>query len=100
MEYVLLQYTHELTDAPSLVYSELDSTRRERRRVEFYPGGLCFAYGAERGGEEVLSPTPFPQDLRALNTEDAQARAISPKLFFEVWNQTAELPDGFLGMFF
>ena len=28
------------------------------------------------------------------------AREISPGLFYEIWNQAQERPDGFMGMFF
>lgn len=101
MDYVLITYTHEEDDEPQYVYSELDGHRREVRRVEFYPGGLCFAYGNERGNCEALAAEPFPRDLRDLNRPgEAEARAISRSLFQEVWNQAAERPDGFLGMFF
>ncbi len=101
MQYVLLERTHELEDEPIYVYSELDERRCETRRVEFYRGGLCFAYGEERGGCDALSPEPFPEDLRALNRPgEIQARAIPRPLFQEVWNQSAERPDGFMGMFF
>lgn len=100
MEYVLVQHTHHLTDEPILVYSELDGQRQETRRVEFYNGGLCFAYGAERGHQEVLAPEPFPADLQQLWGEDTQAHAISPRLFCEVWNQAAESPGGLMDLFF
>ena len=45
---------------PNFIYSELDSQRRETRRVEFYPSGMCFAYGGDMGQDEVLDPDAFP----------------------------------------
>lgn len=102
MEYVLkeFQLVRE-EDEPSFVYSELDSRRCETRRVEFYPGGICFAYGGDRGHEEVLDPTPFPEDLRTLNRPgELEVRAIPRQHFVEIWNQAQERPDGFMGMFF
>ena len=80
---------------------ELDSQRRETRRVEFYPSGMCFAYGGDMGQDEVLDPAPFPEDLRTLNRPgEVEVRAIPRQLFIEVWNQAQERPDGFMGMFF
>ena len=71
------------------------------QRVELYPNGLWFAYGDEHGREEALSADPFPEDVRTLNVPgEVFARTIAPGVFREVWDQAAERPDGFLGMFF
>lgn len=68
---------------------------------KFYPSGMCFAYGGDMGQDEVLDPTPFPEDLRTLNRPgEVEVRAIPRQLFIEVWNQAQERPDGFMGMFF
>ena len=102
MKYVLIEWNHDLDDEPYLVYSELDSGRRETRRVEFYRNGITFSYGGERRDKGALAPEPFPADLRDLHWEggDVTAREISPGLFFEIWNQALERPDGFMGMLF
>ena len=105
MEYVLIEWEHDLDEEPYLIYSELDSRRRETRRVEFYRNGVTFSYGGERGNEAVLSAVPFPKNLREIDrnhTEEGEltARSISPGLFYEIWNQAQERPDGFMGMFF
>lgn len=102
MKYVLAEWDHELDDEPYQIYSELDGARREIRRVEFYRNGVTFSYGGERGNEGALEPEPFPEDLRDLQMEegDFTAREISPSLFYEIWNQAQERPDGFMGMFF
>ena len=100
MSYVLIEQSPEEEDEPRLIYAELDSGRREIRRVEFYPNGLCFAYGGDYGREEALSPDPYPDDLRTLNRPgEVAARAITPAAFREIWGQAQERPDGFMGMF-
>ena len=100
MIYVLLEYESPEEDEPRLVYAQLDDGRREIRRVEFYPNGLSFAYGGERGHEEALSPEPFPEDLRTLNRPgEVSARAIPASVFQTVWGQAQERPDGLFGMF-
>ena len=69
--------------------------------MEFYPSGMCFAYGGDMGQDEVLDSAPFPEDLRTLNRPgEVEVRAISRQLFIEVWNQAQERPDGFMGMFY
>ena len=104
MYYLLIEWDHDLDDEPYLVYSELDGARRETRRVEFYRNGITFSYGGERGNEGALTQEPFPEDLRDLPAPDGEgdfsAREISPSLFYEIWNQAQERPDGFMGMFF
>ena len=102
MTYVLVEWEHEEEDEPYQIYSELDSCRRETRKVEFYKNGLVFSYGGERGNLGALNPEPFPLDLRELRPPEGEfsAREISPGLFYEIWNQAQERPDGFMGMFF
>ena len=102
MTYVLVEWEHEEEDEPYQIYSELDSCRRETRKVEFYKNGLVFSYGGERGNEGALNPEPFPLDLRELRPPEGEfsAREISPGLFYEIWNQAQERPYGFMGMFF
>ena len=105
MRYVLAEWDHDLDDEPHLIYSELDDARRERRRVEFYRNGITFSYGAERGSEGALTPEPCPEDLRDLRAPEGEegefsAHEIPPELFYEIWNQAQERPDGFMGMFF
>lgn len=102
MEYVVKEFPHPADeDEANFIYAELNGSRREVRRVEFYPGGVCFAYGGDRGHEEVLDPLPYPEELRSLNVPgEVEVRSIPRQLFVEVWNQAQERPDGFMGMFF
>lgn len=102
MEYVVKElHLPEEDDEPNFIYYELDSSRRESRRVEFYQNGVCFAYGGDMGHEEVLNPEPFPENLRTLNRPgEVEVRSVSRQTFIEVWNQAQERPDGFMGMFF
>lgn len=78
MEYIVKElHLPEEDDEPNFVYSELDSGRLETRRVEFYPNGICFAYGGDMGHEEVLNPEPFPENLRELNRPgEVEVRSI------------------------
>ena len=101
MDYVLLTYLVHDDDDPHYVYSEVDKDRMETRRVEFFDNGMCFAYGGDRGHEEVLNPEPFPTDLRPWNKPgEVEAVTIPRQLFIEVWGQAQETPDGFMGMFY
>ena len=101
MEYIVKELHLPEEDEPNYVYSELDGQRRETRRVEFYPSGVCFAYGGDMGHEEALAQEAFPADLRSLNVPgEVEVRSITRQHFAEVWAQAQERPDGFMGMFF
>ena len=104
MQYVLVEWEHDLEDEPYRIYSELDEARMEVRKMEFFRNGLSFSYGAERGYPDALSDVPFPTDLREIERRGAPgeyiARTISPSVFYEIWNREQERPDGFMGMFF
>ena len=102
MEYVIKELLHpEEDDEANFIYSELDSQRRETRRGEVYPSGMCFAYGGDMRQDEVLDPAPFPEDLRTLNRPgEVEVRSIPRQMFVEVWTQAQERPDGFMGMFY
>lgn len=100
MFYVLIEQDLEEEDEPRHIYAELDDSRREVRRVEFYPNGLCFAYGGAYDRQEALSPAPYPEDLRTLNRPgEVAAHAITADVFHAIWGQAQERPDGFMGMF-
>lgn len=104
MQYVLVEWEHDMEDEPYLIYSELDEKRMEVRKMEFYRNGLSFSYGAERGNLDALADVPFPADLWEIERQGAPgeftAHNIPPSLFYEIWNQVQERPDGFMGMFF
>ena len=79
MEYIVKELLNpEEDDEARYVYSELDSERKETRRVEFYPGGVCFAYGGDMGHDEVLDPTPFPAKMRSSCTTPMASQSRLP----------------------
>lgn len=86
-------------DEPAQVYCELDENRMEQRRVECYPSGLMFSYGAEQSMSHLLAQEPFPTDLNSLEfSGPGTARPISVALFSEMWVQSQSQPMGFVGM--
>ena len=50
MQYICVEWEHDMEDEPYLIYSELDEERMEVRKIEFYRNGLSFSYGAEQIG--------------------------------------------------
>lgn len=99
MEYLLMENPTADVDEPVQIFAEIGDDRRERRRVEFYPSGVCFSYGEERGRENLLRQEPYPEDLSRLNEGGVVCHAIPSATFFHAWSQSGELPDGFQAMF-
>ncbi len=97
MEYVIKELLHpEEDDEANFIYSELDSQRRETRRVEFYPSGMCFAYGGDMGQDEVLDSAPFPEDLRTLNRPgEVEVRAIPRQLLLRSGIRHKSVPTAY-----
>ena len=99
MEYLLMENPKADLDEPVQVFAELGDDRRERKRVEFYAGGVCFSYGEERGREHLLRQEPYPADLSVLNVDGRSCHSIPSSTFYHAWSQSGELPDGFQAMF-
>ena len=101
MEYIYISYlTHE-EDDPAESYVELDETHRERRRVDLYDNGMCFAYGGIYGYSEALSKTPYPESPYGLNRPgEVDARPISGEAFEAFWFQLPERPTAFMDAVF
>lgn len=99
MEYLLMENPAADVDEPVQIFAEIGDDRRERRRVEFYPSGVCFSYGEERGRETLLRQEPYPEDPSCLSEGGVVCHAIPSATFFHAWNQSGELPDGFQAMF-
>ena len=99
MEYLLMENPKADVDEPVQVFAEIVDDRRERKRVEFYAGGVCFSYGEERGREQLLRQEPYTQDLSLLSENGAVWHSIPSATFYHAWSQSGELPDGFQAMF-
>lgn len=101
MEYICREFFDPQEDEPRLIYSELDEARREVRRVEFYPGGFCFACGGDRGQAGALRREPFPPELRQLTRPGvSEARSVSGRVFSEIWLQAQAQPESFMQLFY
>ena len=99
MEYLLMENPQAEADEPVQIFAEIGDDRRERKRVEFYAGGVCFSYGEERGREHLLRQEPYPADLSVLNEDGRSCHSIPSSTFYHAWSQSGELPDGFQAMF-
>ena len=77
-------------DEPAFTYSEVDSARRESRRVEMFGNRTFGMAGAGISTQSTrLSESPLPSIEETSASEGTSARPIDKKKFEEVWQQAA-----------
>lgn len=88
MRYIRVLWNHDLADEPVVIYSAIDSTGREVRKVERYRDGrMDLASDDTRTGTTVLSESPMPS-LDEINAQDEfEGEDISESEFDEVFNR-------------
>jgi hypothetical protein len=87
MKYVRLKWNHTNPDEPVWIFSELDSSGKEVRKVECFRNGFCDVATAEiSSGTTALMTTPLP-DLSMLARRDPEFEPveISQEQFDQVW---------------
>ena len=86
MTYIKVKWIHSHADEPILLYSELDESRWEKRKVEvFADGHYGFASSTESASSTRLGEEPIP--LLAEIGSDPQFKPveIAKQEFEEVW---------------
>ena len=91
MQYYMIEWDHEEPDEPWKLYLELDSRGCLRRKVEVYRIGLYEPF------DDLATP---PMDPRQLAGEDGNVTALNRVQFEDIREQSRQMPDGFMGMYF
>lgn len=91
MTYIKVQWIHDFQDEPIFLYSELDSKRKEIRKVEVYKNGkLGYACENKSVNGTFLSKTEIPS-LEDINADVQFAAYEIDKEYFEsIWNKTVK----------
>ena len=87
-QHLLVEWRHTARNEPIRLYYELDSNRRELRKVEEYRDGTLHSADASHGqGNTFLAWEPHPP--RAEVQRDPQFRVfeLAPQEFERVWQQ-------------
>jgi hypothetical protein len=84
--YIRVKWIHSNPDYPVFMYSELDESRWEVRKVErFEDGRIGFASATENGGGTRLGLEPVPT-LEEINADKQfEALEVSSSEFEQVW---------------
>lgn len=92
MQYYLIEWEEATDDETWELYLEIDRHGCQARRVEVYRAGLYQAFEA-----------PY-EDIPVDPAEEAQdggkVYQIDRNQFENIWNQSREVSDGLMGMFF
>jgi hypothetical protein len=88
MKYIRLKWNHTNPDEPVWIFSEVDVTGKEVRKIECFRNGFCDVANATiRSGTAALTTLPLP-DLSVL-TRDPEFKGIeiTKEQFEEVWTK-------------
>lgn len=91
MQYYMIEWEHEEEDEPWRVYLEMDRTGSLCRKIEVFRMGIYQTY------EDLDTP---PMDPREIAGAEGNVMKLTRAQFDDMWEQSREMPDGFMGMFF
>lgn len=91
MQYYMIEWDHEEPDEPNKVYLELDSRGTIRRKVESYRVGVYESF------DDLDTP---PVDPREIAGSEGNVTALNRIQFDDIWEQSRQMPNGFMGMYF
>ena len=87
MIYVKIQWIHNMTDAPVLVYSEISPGHEELRKVEvFVDGSFGFADNSRRSRDTWLGEAEFPPIDEIAKNDEFVPTVISKQEFENAWD--------------
>jgi len=87
MKYLHIQWVHDLPDAPTDVYAELDDDRMEIRKIEkFVDGTIGYALLGLATELTSLRPSPVPYVSQLNQDPKAMARDMEWHEFDDLWD--------------
>jgi hypothetical protein len=86
MNYICVKWHHDIRSEPVLLYSELDESRWEHRKIEVYADGRHdFCSAVEIDSASKLSKEPLPTLAEIGADPQFSPREISKEEFERVW---------------
>jgi hypothetical protein len=86
--YERVEWVHDHEDEPSFLYLELDTERRETRKIEVFKDGSSAKVSRDtpESGSTLLSSYPTPSREEVNGREEFHGREISAPEFEDLWN--------------
>ena len=95
MRYQAIMYRHDCGHKPVFIYSEVDASGRESRKVEMYRGGTYgMAGNGSQTGSTRLSEQRLPPLEETAKSDGISARPISEAQFEDVWHEALVAGSG------
>jgi hypothetical protein len=86
MNYLRVRWKHSAPDYPTLLYSELDHSRYETRKIDIYPDGRWgYADGHEEVGGTGLGEKATPSVAELNENPEFEAKEIEAEEFEKLW---------------
>lgn len=87
MSYIKVKWLHQNPDEPTVLYSELDEARWEKRKIDLFADGTaCIATEEDSFGGPGLSTLAIPPLQEIAADPQFQPEEISEAEFVEAWN--------------
>ena len=88
MHYIAVRWHHSIPSEPIELFSELDDTRREIRKVEVFSDGTCHSADQHRqSGPTRLGVAPVPSLEEIGSDRQFSPREIKQSDFEEAWRR-------------
>jgi hypothetical protein len=95
MPHIKIHSIHTSPDEPVFLYSELDESRREIRKVEiFWDGKMGYATRDANFGPTRLEAEPIPSLSEVEDNPELVASEITSEDFEEVWRRALRAAQG------
>ena len=88
VHYIKVKWSHNSSDEPTLLYSELGDDRREVRKVEVFPNGT-YGFASEKSyeGTTRLGDVPVPPYAEIAAQPEFELEEISQDEFEAAWTK-------------
>jgi len=87
MKYIFVKWVHNFDYEPVLLYSELDDSRFETRKVEIFPDGRKgYASETEEFGSTRLGTEPVPPISEIAKDPEFEPKEITRDEFEKIWS--------------
>jgi len=88
MKYIRVKWNHTNPDEPVWLFSELDATGHEVRKLECFRSGFCdFASSSTNSGTTRLNTAPLPDLSKLARDPEFEPVEITQEEFEDVWTK-------------
>lgn len=92
MQFLKIEWNHEIVDEPYIIYAELDDVGYEIRKIEIYKNGrIGYATQSSEFGGSILSEHPYPTVEEIAANAEFIPEQISKEEFESIWRESVEV---------